>query len=103
MAQKIVAVITKQKSFMDPIVWENLRISIACNGDRKIPKDGYKNDPNGIYSWEFSNGNPNIIPYRHFENIHQAIELGWRLLAPPITITSLFGGYCDYEWWLVRD
>ena len=84
---------------MDPIEWNKLKNSIACNGDRSIQKDDYENYPNGRYSWEFSND----LPYRQFYNIHQAIELGWRLLAPPEQQLNAFGIISGYEWWLTKD
>lgn len=103
MAQKIVAVITKYKSFTAPIKWNELEISIACNGDRtsKLDEDtGFKETVDEKYHWEF----PNNVPYRHFDSIHQAIELGWKLLAPPVKIPDfMFSGPDEYEWWLIRD
>lgn len=97
MPQKIVCVKTKRKSFMDQITWDDLKISLACNGDAKTSTEkDISSFPYGMYHWEFPDGND-----RHFNTVHHAIELGWKLLAPPITCN----GFVDtwYEWWLVKD
>ena len=100
MAQKIVRVITKTRSFMCDIAWEDLRYFLACNGDRKQSNDRFVEDHSGgKYHWEFEQ----TFEARHFCNLHEAIEFGWKLLAPPIYKPAMFEKNDTYEWWLVRD
>lgn len=88
---------------MEQLYWQEYCSSIACNGDLKtsvINSDDDKANESvrGKLHWEFTNDD-----CREFRNIHHAIELGWKLLAPPAEHRGYFRRDDFYEWWLVKD
>lgn len=103
MAQKIIVVITNSRSFIEPVMWDDLKYALACNGDRIHPLNDPVNDKvAGKFHWEFDHGNS----VREIRHIHHAIELGWKLLAPPTNIktpANYWGKPNAWEWWLVKD
>lgn len=107
MAQKIIVILTKTKSFIEAILWDDLKIALACNGDIIHPLNDPVNDRVADkFYWQFNHSNTQGDLARSIRNIHHAIEMGWKLLAPPTLIkvpNNYWGKHNTYEWWLIKD
>ena|ERR1700748_1259021 len=103
MAQKIIVLVTKTKSFDEFIPWDDYKIFLACNPDRTLSYFDVEDISGSKLHWEFPNNIGDDRDFcREFNSVRSALICGYKLLAPPICNKNILGRD-TYEWWLTKD